>query len=70
MSKKSNKYSPDIHDNQHSDKVNTKPQQQNGHAPNLVKSSKIENFSSSASSSEEVERVPDVKVSNIIGNVI
>lgn len=43
-------------------------QQQNGHVPNLVNNAKIENFSSPASSVEELAKVPDVKVSNIIGN--
>lgn len=70
MSRKSTNYSPDFYDNQNNDKVdikNTINSQQNGHAPSLVQNTKIENFASLANSSEEVERAPDVKVSNIIG---
>lgn len=72
MSKNSANYSPNFYDNQNSDKTDIRntinSQQQNGHVPNHVRSAKIENFSSLASSTEEVARIPDVKISNIIGN--
>lgn len=72
MSKNSANYSPDFYNDQQSDKTDIRntinSQQQNGHVQNYVQSAKIGSFSSLASSTEEVERIPDVKISNIIGN--
>lgn len=77
MSKSPENHSLDSDTYQQSDKTavrstnqpKTGTKQQNGHVPNLVLSAKIENFSPSASSVEELRaKVPDVKVSNIIGN--